>query len=182
MSQRQENDQWINPLLSQLKLIEIKDVVADPRRLRQQIEENQLMDRVGKLVAEVNDTAGYHVLEMLEFLPPQKKVLVINFDRNDVQHKLEITLRNEGIFITFGTLKSFLASWDRYFAQNSRKDSYSLAWEQTIHPAEILSKDIQNWFSYLLSGLDKKFRLDVLALAVEPAEAELGVNLRKASA
>jgi len=182
LSQRFENDQWINPLLSQLKLIEMKDVIVDPRHLWEKIEENHLLERISKLVAEINTAAGNHILEMLEFLPPQKKVLVINFGKNGVQHKMEVTLENEGIFITFGTAKRFSTGWERYFSQNSRKDNYAVAWEQAIHPAEILSKDIQNWFTYLLSGLNKKFRPDLLLSSVDSTESGLSATLRKASA
>ncbi len=182
MSQRRENEHWISPLLSELKLVEIKEEVIDPRYLWNQIERNQLMERISTLVAEINDAAGYHLLEMLEFLPPQKKVLFISFDRNGVQHKMEIVLRNQGIFLIFGTVKRFTSGWDRYFAQGSRKENYAKVWEQKICPGEILSKHIQSWLSYLLSGLDRKFRLDGLVPELESAETELRASLRKASA
>jgi hypothetical protein len=182
LSQRHENENWINPLLSELKLVEIKEEVIDPQYLWNQIERNQLTERISTLVAEINEAAGYHVLEMLEFLPPQKKVLFISFDRNGAQHKMEIVLRNRGIFLIFGTVRRFTSGWDRYFAQSSRNSNYAKVWEQTICPGEILSKNIQSWLSYLLSGLDRKFRPDGLIPAIESAETDLGASLRKASA
>jgi hypothetical protein len=119
---------------------------------------------------------------MLEYLPPQKNILHINFDRNSTQHKMELVLRKEGIVLIFGTVKRSLTGWERYFPQNHGKSNYSVAWELTIQPAEILSKDIQAWFSYLLSGLDKKFRPDEVASLVPSIDSGLNATLRKASA
>jgi hypothetical protein len=182
LNQRRENDHWINPLLSQLNLIEIKDISADPRYLWQQIEENQLMERIGKLVAEINGAAGYHVLEMLEYLPPQKNVLQVNFDRNRVQYKMEIVLRNKGFLLVFSSAKLNSARWERYFPQNSMKSNSTVEWEQIIHPEEVIEENIQAWLSYLLSGLNKEFRLDQMLHAASTPEAGISAILRKASA
>jgi hypothetical protein len=58
----------------------------------------------------------------------------------------------------------------------------TLVWEQYIYPEEVLEQNIQAWVSYLLSGLDKKFRLDQILNASPTAEADLSEALRKASA
>jgi hypothetical protein len=182
LNQRQGNDHWISPLLSQLNLIQAREVNTDPSHYWRIIEECQLLERVGKVIAEVNGAAGYHVLEMLEYLPPQKKVFQIGFDRNRVQHKMELALPNEGILLMFSTAKLSSARWDRYFPQNSMKSNATIVWEQLIHPEEILAKDIQAWFSFLLSGLDKKYSPDSLLATSPSTDSGLSAALRKASA
>ncbi|HEX3377236.1 MAG TPA: hypothetical protein VHS29_10275, partial [Candidatus Acidoferrales bacterium] len=147
LSQRQDNQHWINPLLSELKLIEIKVEVIDPKVLWGQIEQNRLLERISKLVAEINDAAGYHVLEMLEFLAPQRKILFISFDRKSVQYKMELLIRNQGIFLIFGTVRRSTARWERYFGQCSRNENYAKVWEHQVRPDEVMGKDIQSWFS-----------------------------------
>jgi hypothetical protein len=62
------------------------------------------------------------------------------------------------------------------------KSDSTLVWEQTIHPEEISERNIQAWISYLLSGLDKKFRLDQILHDSPFPEADLSADLRKASA
>jgi hypothetical protein len=62
------------------------------------------------------------------------------------------------------------------------KDNSTVVWEQIIRPVEVLDQNIQAWLSYLLSGLDKKFRLDQILHASPIPEADLGAALRKASA
>ena len=182
MKLRRGNDHWINPLLTQLNLIPAKEVNSDPRQYWKNIEECQLLERIGRVIAEINDAVGYHVLEMLEYLPPQNKVIRVSFDKDSVQYKMELVLRGEGILLVFSAAKQVSARWDRYFPQSSRKDNSVVVWEQIIRPEEVLDENIQAWLSYLLSGLDKQFRLDQILRASTTAENELSAALRKASA
>ena len=182
MNREQRNSFWITPLLTRLRLIPAKEENADPRKYWDSVEECQLLERIGKVVGEINDAAGYHLLEMQEYLPPQKMFFHITFDRNRVQYKMEVVLRNDGIVLVFSSAKHVSARWDRYFPQSSRKDNSIIAWEQIIHPAEILEQNIQAWLSYLLSGLDKQFRLDQILNGITPPEANLSAALRKVSA
>ena len=177
-----ENDHWINPLLTQLNLIDIKEATVDPRHNWKKIEESQLVERIGRIVAEINGAAGYQILEMLEYLPPQKKVLRVSFDKTRVQYNIDLALRNEAILLLFSTAKHFSSGWERYFPQSSMRDNSTVEWEQVIHPGEILAHHIQSWFSYLLSGLDRKFRPDVVGSALPDEDADLSAALRKASA
>ena len=147
-----------------------------------QIEECELTDRVGKLVSEVNRAAGYHVLEMVDFLPPQKNVLRVSFHQRRVKHNMEIAIRESGILLMFSTTRHVPTGWGRYISDHSMKSDSTLVWEQTIHPEEILEQNIQAWLSYLLSGLDKKFRLDQILQASPTTHAGLNAIPRKASA
>jgi hypothetical protein len=182
LNQKRENDHWISPLLTRLNLIPAKEANSDPRHYWKNIEECQLLERIGRVVAEINEAVGYHVFEMLEYLPPQKKVCHVSFDRNRVQYKMELVLWNEGILLVFSTAKHVSARWDRYFPQSSMKDNSIVVWEQIIRPEEVLDQNIQAWLSYLLSGLDKEFRVDQILRASTAAESDLSAALRKASA
>jgi hypothetical protein len=182
LNQRQGNDYWISPLLSKLNLIKAEEANADPRHYWKSIEECKLLERIGKVTAEINGAAGYHVLQMVEYLPPQKKVIHISFKRKRVKHRLELVLRNEGILLVFSTARHILPRWDCFFRQASLKDNSTVVWEQIIRPEEILEENIQAWLSYLLSGLDKKFRLDQILRASASQETALDAALRKASA
>jgi hypothetical protein len=182
LSQKRGEDHWINPLLTKLDLIQQKGANADPKQFWKNIEDCELLERIGRVVAEINGAAGYHVLEMLEYLPPQKRVLHVSFERNRVQHKMEILLQPDGIFLIFSSAKYGSAIWDRYFPQSLRKDNSVVVWEQVIRPSEILEENIQAWLSYLLSGLDKQFRLDQILRAATASESALSAALRKAFA
>ena len=181
MSQPRGNEHWINPLLARLNLVRKSDQDSDLLAFWKQIEDSELADRVGRLVAEINTAAGYHVLEMLEFLPPQKNILRISFEHHRVKHNLEIAIRERGIVLMFSTSKRVVTGWERYVPGNSMRDTSTLVWEQVIHPAEVVEPNIQAWLSYLLSGLDKQFRLDQI-LSGSSDEGDDRGSLRKASA
>jgi hypothetical protein len=176
------NAQWINPLLTRLNLVRKREQDSDRINFWKQIEDSELADRVGRLVAEINAAAGYHVLEMLDFLPPQKNVLRVSFERKRVKHNLEIAIRDYGIALMFSKTRRVLTGWERYIPGHSMRDSSTLVWEQVIHPAEVVEPNIQAWLSYLVSGLDKQFRLDQILHASSEAQADKSASLRKVSA
>lgn len=182
MNQRHGNEYWINPLLERLDLVrENEDQPRDG--YWRQIEDCELVERVGKLIVEVNRAAGYRILGMVDFLPPQKNILRVSFERGQVKHNLEVVIRASGIFLMFSTTRRNATGWRRYFSTYTvRKNNSTLVWEQIIHPGEISEQNIQAWISYLLSGLDKKFRLDQILHASLGPGAALSESLRKASA
>jgi hypothetical protein len=184
LDQRRSSENWINPLLKRLDLVREGEANLSRNAYWRQIEACELVERVGRLVAEVNLTAGYRILEMVDFLPPQKNVLRVSFDRQAVKHSLEIMIRNDGIVLMFSTKRRFAAGWRHIvstFSKSKRRNS-TLVWEQTIHPGEILEQNIQAWVSFLLSGLDKKFRLDQILQASVTTNTDLNATLRKISA
>jgi hypothetical protein len=190
LSQRRGNARWIDPLLTGLNLVRKREQDSDRINFWKQIEDSELADRVGRLVAEINAAAGYHVLEMLDFLPPQKNVLRISFERKRVKYNLEIAIRDYGIVLMFSRTRRVLTGWEHYIPghsmwehyipRHSMRDSSTLVWEQVIHPAEVVEPNIQAWLSYLVSGFDEKLRLDQILSA--SSEAEGSASLRKASA
>ena len=179
MSQRRGNEYWINPLLQRLNLVRTREEDIVRNGHWKQIEKCELSDRIGRLVADVNRAAGYHVLEIVDFLPPQKNVLRVSFDRRRIKHSLELVIRESGVALMFSTTRRMPGGWGIFGTTRSTRHS-TLIWEEFIQPEEILDQNIQAWISYLLSGLDKKFRLDQILHAAP--EAELNTAFRKASA
>lgn len=182
MNQGPGNEYWINPLLKRLDLVREGEPNLPQNACWRQIEESELVERIGKLVAEVNRTARYHLLEMVDFLPPQKIVLRVSFARKWVKHNLEIVIRDSGIVLMFSTTRRETTGWRRFVAIRAARKSRSLVWEQAIYPVEILEQNIQAWISYLLSGLDKKFRLDQILQASLTTNTDFNAILRKISA
>ena len=134
MSQRRGNEYWINPLLKRFNLVRKSEADLARDTCWRQIEECELSDRIGKLVAEVNRAAGHHLLEMLDFLPPQKNVLRVTFDRQRVKHSLEIVIRESGIVLMFSTRRRVSVGWGRYISTHSMRHNSTLVWEQDHSP------------------------------------------------
>jgi len=180
MNRGERNNLWINPLLSELKLVRKAENTADPALCWKQIEAARLQDRIARIASEINEAAGYHLLESLYFLPPQKNVLRVRFDRNPDKHHMELIIRSGDLFLKFSSAKQVPITWVRNITGDFLRRSSSLVWQDIVHPAEVTDDHIQGWLIYLLSGLNKEFRPDIF-LASNSA-SELSSLLRRASA
>jgi hypothetical protein len=173
---------WIDPLLSQLKLVREPEKTASVQTAWNRIESAHLSDRIAKVAAEINEAAGYHLLETLHFLPPQRNVLAVRFDRNRAKHLMGVTVRDGEVRLKFSTSKDFLFGLERYILSEPAKRNWTLVWEQDIQPEKVLEEHIQGWVTYLLSELHKEFRPDMITPNPARAESNLTAMLRKASA
>jgi hypothetical protein len=181
MKRTERNNPWIDPLLTQLKLVRKAETNTDLNASWELIEAAHLQDRIGRIASEINETAGYHLLETLFFLPPHRHVLRVRFDRNPAKHHLEIVIRDGDIFLKFTTSKHMVFRLDRYFSSDFLRRSSALIWQDIIEPGETSDEHIQGWMTYLLSGFSKEFRPDLVS-AASHTPSELTAMLRKASA
>ena len=182
MNQRRGNGDWIIPHLERLKLAGGRESDPGKEIYWSQVEDFELTERVGKLVTEVNRRVGYHLLRMVDYLPHQKDILRVSFEEKHVKHSMEISIQERGIVLMFSTKKLARNILSRFFSSNNAEIRSTIIWEQVIRPQEILDQNIQGWLSYLLSGLDKRFRLDQILQASLENEASFEAGIQKLSA
>jgi hypothetical protein len=148
-----------------------------------QIEEYQLADRISKIVADINEAAGYRVLDLLDFLPPQTTILRVKFSKGYTQYILEIVAREDGAAVVFSSSSKAADLWKHFFRNQSRSRKHSVSLKLDIHPAEILSDDyLQSWFFYLLSEFNNKFKPNAAQPLSEKEHTDFMAAFRKASA
>jgi hypothetical protein len=181
LNRKDRNNLWIDPLLTQLKLVRKTEANTDLSSAWRKLEVAHLPDRVGRIASEINETAGYHLLDSLFYLGPQKNVLCVRFDRNRDKYNMEIVLIGNEVILRFSTTKHVSFNWERYFSSDSSSSNLTKVWEQVIQPEKILDEHIQGWLTYLLSRLSKEFRPDLFDSS-SFAESDLNRVLRKASA
>ena len=172
----------INPIFAQLDLARRNEAPVDPRLYRAQIEECQLPERIGKIVSELNRAAGYHLLEMVEFLPPQKTVLRVSFSKYQTDYEMEIVLGEHSAAVVFYSLKETSKRWVRHFSVFTRRRNRTTFFDLDFRAAEIREENINNWFSYLLSGFEKKFKPSPKPQPSESSGLRRGFLFGKASA
>jgi hypothetical protein len=177
-----END-WINSILKRQNLLQPKDKhVVDLKPCWAQIGECRMVERIGEMVADINGAAGYCMLELQDFLPPQRTILIIRFSKRFAEYVLEIMAREDGAAaVAFYSLSKVFDLWEYYFRNRPRRKP-SISLELDFHPAEILNDDLQRWFSYLLSGFDKKLKPNAAQRMSEKKYTELSAAARKKSA
>jgi hypothetical protein len=152
-------DNWINSVLIRQNLVEPnKGHFIDLKPCWDQVGECRMVERIGEIVEDINGAAGYYMLELQDFLPPQTTILTIRFSKRFAEYVLEIMAREDGAAaVAFYSLSKISDLWERYFRNQSPRNP-SISLELDFHPAEILNDDLQRWFSYLVSGFDKKLK------------------------
>jgi hypothetical protein len=174
---------WINSLLKRNLLQPKEENSVDLKPCWGQIEECRMVERIGEIVEDINGAAGNRILDLQDYLPPQATVLRIMFSKWHTEYVLEIVAREGGAAaVMFYSLSKLSDLWQSCFRSRSRPVSPSISLELEIHPAEVVSDDLQRWFSYLLSGFKNKFKPNA---ARQPSEIEYLVSraaVRKKSA
>jgi hypothetical protein len=182
LNDKQEpNQKWISSLLTQLDLERKNEDLVDLKLQWDQLEQCHVPDRIRKVVADVNGAAGYHVLEMLDFLPPQKTVLRVAFSKNPYKHIMEIELSERGATAVFYSVKRIHDAWERYFPNRARKSNRTTVLELDFRPAEVLEQNIESWFSYLVSGFEKSFKPNPTQPSSEVSELRMSAAAGKTS-
>jgi hypothetical protein len=147
---------WIGSLVEELDLF-VKDPVTDVSRFRALLEECRLPERIRQTVVAVHRELGYAALDLLDFLPPQRSILLLSFCKKKTEYVMEIVLRTTGPAVVFHSVTRTLGSWERYIYGYSRSTGSRIAFNQSFMPVEITDETVKVWFSFLLSEFDKKF-------------------------
>ncbi len=136
---KQPSGNWIAPLVTELNLVRERETVINLDLFRAQLEDSQLLERIRKVAAEINAEVGYHALDLMDFLSPQRTVLRLSLSKNRTEYIFEIVLRVSGPAVVFHSVPEDSDRWNWYLYGSSE---------------EI----IQVWFSFLLSRFDDKFK------------------------
>lgn len=154
---------WVYSVLKRQNLLDPNgENIVDLKLSWAQIEECRIVERLGEIVGDINSAGGYSMLELQDYLPPQPTVLRIVFSKWHAEYVLEIIAREHGAAaVVFYSLSKISELWKPYFRNQSRSANPSISLELNIHPAEILSDDLQRWFSYLVSGFKNKLKPNV---------------------
>ena len=122
------------------------------------------------------------MLQLLDYMPPQKTVLHISFSKKRYKHVMEIVLRERGSTVVFYSVRKFSEVWERYFPNRTRKSHQTKVLELDFHAAEVLEENIESWFSYLLSGFEKSFKPNPRQPVSEGTELRMSAAAGKFSA
>jgi hypothetical protein len=183
MSERdQPPPKWINPLLEKLDLARPKRIPIDIGILWAELEECRVPDRIHNVAANINREAGYHVLNLLDYLPPQRSVVRVVYPRNKVEFVMAIVLLAYGPAVTFHSARVVTSRWDRYVPGRSGSREHPVEIIRGVRANEITDSMIQLWFSFLLSGFSREFASALQQPMPEREDARSNSLFRKASA
>jgi len=173
---------WIGSLISELDLAEEKGPVADISTFRTQVNDFRLPERIRHTVIEVNEKLGYQALYLLDFLQPQRTVLRLSFTKKKTEYIMEIVLRTSGPAIVLYSMTKAPGPWERYLYGYTRYLGSRIAFNQHFDPPAITDEIMKIWFSFLLSGFNKKFNPGSYLESSEIPDNQIDELLIKASA
>jgi hypothetical protein len=154
MSDQEQTPSWVKSLITELKLPGEKNAAIDITDFRVQVEKSQLLERVRKVVAEINRAVGYHILDLLEYLPPSRSLLRVSFTEKRTEYIFEVTISSGGPKLVFHSAAKIAYGWERYLY--TAKSHVALT--QSLIPLEITQDVVQTWFAYVLSRFKNKFK------------------------
>jgi hypothetical protein len=161
MENGRTNHHWIRPLLSELDLLGSVEEARDPALLWKDLEETGVLERLRQLPSQINKEAGYALLDVQWFLPPQKVVCTFSVRKPKTEFGMQIVLRKAGPVVVFYNKKprSLVEGGGyglyRYLAGSG---GVNVKLRRVFRPAEVSEQDFQQWFSYLLSGFQDSFQ------------------------
>lgn len=151
---------WINPLLEKFDLVQPRRIAVDLRLLWTELEEFRVPERIRTTVAEINREAGGHVLDLLDYLPPQRKVLRVVYTKDKVEYVMAVLLRSGVPAVAFHSASVATTMWSRYLPSRTKTrlhHHHPLEIVRGFRPSEVTDEIIQHWFTFLLSRLSKEF-------------------------
>ncbi len=159
MTESNGSHSWIRPLLSQLDLLHQTEVPAkDPASLWDELTKSTLLDRLRQLPSLINQEAGYPLLNVQWFLPPQKVVCTFTVRKDTNDCGMQLVLRQAGPTLVFYTKKKGREATSYGLYRYLTGSSINVKHRRVIRPAAVTDRDLQEWFSYLLSGFQESFQ------------------------
>jgi hypothetical protein len=161
MDDGRTNHHWIRPLLSELDLLGTVEETHDPGILWKELEESGFLERLRQLVPVINKEAGYPLLHVQWFLPPQKVVCTFTIRKPKTEFGMQIVLRKAGPIVVFYNKKPrSLGEGGGYglYRYLGGSGGVNVKLRRVIRPSEVTDQDFQEWFSFLLSGFQDSFQ------------------------
>jgi hypothetical protein len=158
ISETSGNHAWIRPLLARLGLLQPNAEVLDPAKLWDELEQSTFLPRLREAARLINSEAGYQLMHIQWFLPPQRIVCTFSVKKEKADFKMQLVLRQAGptmIFYSRGPGSG--VNYSRLYRYLAGDTSGNVRLRRVLLPADVTDKDLQEWFTYLLSGFQETF-------------------------
>ena len=152
------NSRRIGSPVKKLHMVRKKEPSADINGFRAQLDKYQLPERIRQTAAAINEEIGYQALYLLDFLPPQHSVVRVSISKNKIEYIMKVVLRASGPAVVFYSVTSGYGLWRKFIYKVSHSAGSHIAFEENFMPATITDEIIRDWFCFLVSGFEKKFK------------------------
>jgi len=152
---------WVRPLLAELGLVRPRSHRPGLAGVRKRVEESGLLDRMHALRERINQQARGLVVDEQLFLPPHHVLRRYSFGSNGIEHVMQISVHTSGPRVDFFSQdrNGRRYSYVRYLYHRDSGDLRSdMKLSFALDSVRVGEDDLRRWFSYLLWGLQPKFK------------------------
>ncbi|MGA9471336.1 MAG: hypothetical protein WBV36_02660 [Terriglobales bacterium] len=131
-------------------------------RFREQLDQSELLAAMGRIADEVNTKAGNLLIDVQSYLPPEALVRSFCFGKDGQDYVLQLESWGPKPTVVFLSRK-----WRRLLFMNSLDWVYrclgveeyviDVKFSSLFRPEQVSEADVENWFTYLISGFDRAF-------------------------
>jgi hypothetical protein len=140
----------------------LHEEVTDDRRFlrfRSMIDRAQLAEKMGVLCNSINEQAFAGLIYEEVFTAPSPIVRRYVYAKDNIEYSLTLAILYDGPGVIFSSSKpnDWTSRLRRYWGLYSLGRN-NVAFKLVINPATVNTAELQQWFTYLLSGLRFSFR------------------------
>lgn len=152
---------WISDVLGRFQLRQ--NVTGDfPifHRYRLMVERSHLIERINGTCNAVNSLAGEALVYIEMFFQPHQLACRYVFEKDRIECRMSLAILPKGPTLIFSTFKANRwAEWiNRCFGNSWDEEREHVVCEILINPATVSDAQLEQWFTYLLSGLRSSFK------------------------
>ena len=131
-------------------------------RFREQLDQSELLAAMARIADEVNAKAGNLLIDVQSYLAPEALVRSFCFGKDGQDYILQLESWGPKPTVVFLTRKwrrlLFLNSLDWvYRCMGVEEYVIDVKFSSVFRPEQITEADVENWFTYLISGFDRAF-------------------------
>jgi hypothetical protein len=123
------------------------------------IKRSRLIERMHEIYLSINSEAGQNILYEQSFLQPQQVLCQYTFDKEDIVYEMSVAFSAIGPTLVFASHRRDNMPHQilRLYGNFVDKMSCISYWECPIDPSTVSENDLQQWFTFLLSGTSRKW-------------------------
>lgn len=152
---------WISDVVGKFRLRQnVIDDFPMFSRYRLMIDRSRLVERMNATCDAINADAGLPIIYDEVFVQPHELACSYVFVRNKIECRMSLAILPEGPTLIFSCFKPdhWVERVVRRFGFPLDEEREKVACEVLINPATVNDAQLQQWFTYLLSGLRGPFK------------------------
>lgn len=123
------------------------------------IDHARLVERMHEIYLSINSEAGQNILYEQSFMQPQQMLCQYTFDKGDIEYEMSVAFLTCGPALVFASHRRDNMPHQvlRLYGNFVDKMTSIRYWECLIDPSQVSDSDLQQWFTFLLSGTRRKW-------------------------